>query len=210
MSQFLFQKRFQVSLRRRRHAERRLQKPDQMKLSWTIENGDRRAVADLIASTSGHRVVQDRRSRNVDGVAPTFNRDEAWRVMMGCLLTTRQKSGPNAPISRVLLATQFPLTLKACKRGNVRAFVESTLTKAGGIRRAPTIASEVARNLTKLDDGGWGRSREEFNKLLLLRKRSPVAADGEQERSSAEIVDRLLVGFGTEAVAQLLAVARAH
>ncbi|MFN0252732.1 MAG: hypothetical protein ACKV2T_38010 [Kofleriaceae bacterium] len=167
-----------------------------MKLSWTIEKGDRRVVADLIASTSGHRVVQERLSRNVDGAAPTFNRDEVWRVLIGCLLTTQQKSGPNAPISRVLHATKFPLTLKACKRRDVCGFVESTLTKAGGIRRAPTIAAEVARNLATLDDGGWKQIEAEFTKLLQLRLRSPVANDGVRERSSAEIVDRLLVGFG--------------
>ncbi len=167
-----------------------------MKLTWTIEKSDLRVVADLIAATSNHRGVQDRRSRNVSGAAPSLDRGEIWRVMIGCLLTTQQKSGPNAPISRILNATPFPLSLRKCKRDDLRGFVESALKKPGGIRFAPTIANGVARNLATLDNGGWKDVEAEFASLLQLRSRDPAPADATQERSSAEIIDRLLVGFG--------------
>lgn len=167
-----------------------------MKLTWTIEASDREAVAMLVADTKKHRVVRDRHALNVNGQGPSFSRDEIWRVMIGCLLTTQQKSGPDAPIGRVLHATPFPLALDRCKPGRVEKYVATALTKAGGIRRAPTIAAEVARNLDALNNGGWATIETEFTKLLRQRNQSPDPAHGIAERTAAEVIDQLLWGFG--------------
>lgn len=168
-----------------------------MKLTWTIDADDREAVAALIADTMKHRVVRDRHAINVNGRGPSFNRDAIWRVMIGCLLTTQQRSGPDAPIGRVLHATPFPLALDRCKPGKVERYVLATLTKAGGIRRTRRIAAEVTRNLDILNSGGgWATVETEFTRLQLQRKQSPDPAHGVAERAAAEVIDHLLWGFG--------------
>ena len=171
-----------------------------MKLTWTIEAADRRAVSALVAATKNDRVVEVRWQRNVNGRVPVFNREEAWRIVIGCLLTTQQRSGLNAPIRKVFDAEPFPLSLRKLKkldRETVPQLVESTIRKAGRIRRGPTIAREVARNLGALeDDGHWTTVETEFSKLLQLRQQDPNPLHAAQERSSAEMIDRLLWGFG--------------
>jgi hypothetical protein len=132
----------------------------------------------------------------VNGRQPSFSRDEVWRVMIGCLLTTQQRSGPDAPIGRVLHATPFPLALDRCKPGKVEKYVATTLTKTGGIRRAPTIAAEVAQNLDALNSGGWATIETEFGKLQQQRKQAPDPAHGVAERAAAELVDHMFAGFG--------------
>jgi hypothetical protein len=104
--------------------------------------------------------------------------------------------GPDAPIGRVLHATPFPLALERCKPGKVEKYVATTLTNAGGIRRAPTIASEITRNLDVLNSGGWATVEAEFGKLQLQRKQTPDPAHGGVERAAAEVIDHLLWGFG--------------
>lgn len=64
-----------------------------MQVQWLFEDKDIAAVQPLIRSTDDKSFVRKRFATNVSGPVPLFSRDEVWRAMVGCLLTTQQRSG---------------------------------------------------------------------------------------------------------------------
>src|ERR1035441_228436 len=83
---------------------------------------------------------------NVNRPPPTFSKDSFWFVLIGCLLTTQQRSTRGSPVDRFLATEPFPLALSGCKAGQVGAWVEGEIKRFGGIRRGPTIGRQAAAN----------------------------------------------------------------
>src|SRR5437762_1690123 len=111
-------------------------------------------VRTLINAKRSDWFVTDRQKHNVDGPAPLFDRDEFWYVLLGCLLTTQQRSTQGSPVNRFLDQKPFPLSLEACAR-DVEKRVASILENFGGIRMSPTIAARARKNYEWLHSGGW-------------------------------------------------------
>ena len=62
-----------------------------MKLSWTIDDRDVLAAQELVAAHAAHPLMRSRR-RNVDGSAPLVTLERFWNALVGCLLSTQQRS----------------------------------------------------------------------------------------------------------------------
>ena len=127
----------------------------------------------------------ERTRENVAGPAPTFDRERLWYVMMGCLLTTQQKSTSGTAVSRFLAAVPFPLSLSVCSLDGIEELVLRTLTDFRGIRRTLTIAKQARKNLEWLERGGWSEVEQLFNRLGRQRGRQPQPADRTAEREAA-------------------------
>jgi hypothetical protein len=162
---------------------------------WSVEERDLLAVQNLLEHVSGNLFVSSRIQDNVSGPPPEFFREEFWRVMLGCLLTTQQRSGPGAPVNQFLRRRPFTPALRDCMPRTVESIVSEALTTSGGLRRAPTIAREAAFNFRRLEDGEWVRVEAEFERLIALRRREPNASDVHEERRAAAFVDTFK-GFG--------------
>jgi hypothetical protein len=167
-----------------------------VEINWAVRPQDVRAVQELVRSTSKSTFVAERVRRNVSGNGHRFSRDAFWRVMIGCLMTTQQRSGPDSAVARFLRAKPFPLSLSACSNSGVRAAVQRKLSAFGGIRRAPTIAKEAAANHDWLEADGWNQIIEHYDTLLKQRGRPPHEGDRKAERAAATFVDEHLKGFG--------------
>lgn len=104
---------------------------------------------------------------NVEGNPPKFSRASFWKQMVGCLLTTQQRSGPISPVSRFNGTHPFPLNYTECKRQRrLEIFVRKTLADFGEIRRSTKIAEEINYNFRWLErDGGWREVEEQTEKL---------------------------------------------
>lgn len=116
--------------------------------------------------------------------------------MLGCLMTTQQRSGPDSAVARFIRARPFPLSLSACTKFGVEALVRRNLSEFGGIRRAPTIAKQASANCRWLEAGGWKAIEEQYEILLKQRARVPHDQDREGERVAATFVHQNLEGFG--------------
>lgn len=167
-----------------------------MEITWSVQRRDVDAVRRLIRLTKTTTFVRERVRRNVAGNGHRFSREAFWRVMIGCLMTTQQRSGPDSPVARFLQTKPFPLTLSLCTNSSVRGAVQQRLTDFGGIRRAPTIAKEAAANHHWLETGGWKSVAEHYDVLLDQRARAPNDADKVRERTAATFIDEHLKGFG--------------
>ena len=159
-----------------------------MQIAWSISETDLQAMRDIIGRARSSRFTTSRLRDNVSGPPPRFSREEFWRVMLGCLLTTQQRSGPESSVSRFLRRRPFQPAMEDCSPETTESFVRDTVVRFGGIRRAPTIAKYAAANLTRLQAGDWLRIEEEFQNLLVQRRREPRSEDADRERKAAVLM----------------------
>jgi hypothetical protein len=111
-----------------------------MKVLWQVEDADVSKVKDFYKRNKENDLVVSRREIDVEGNPPEFSRASFWKPMVGCLLTTQQRSGPTSPVSRFSGTHPFPLNYTECKRHRrLESFVRKTLADFGGIRRSSKI-----------------------------------------------------------------------
>ncbi len=128
---------------------------------------------------------------------PEFSREQFWQALLGCLLTTQQRSTKDTPVNRFVNSVPYPLPLDICeKQASIEEFVLKTIKNFGGIRRDITIAKEAADNLRRLNRGLWVQAEEWFAQLKKQRSREPQPTDKNIEREAARWADESFVGLG--------------
>jgi hypothetical protein len=81
----------------------------EIKVVWQVEDEDVSRVKDFYDKNKDSNLVASRNEINVEGKPPKFSRASFWRHMVGCLLTTQQRSGPTSPVPRFNGTYPFPL-----------------------------------------------------------------------------------------------------
>jgi hypothetical protein len=161
-----------------------------MNLEWTVQPNDATKVRALVQRFEGDWLIVERRTRNLGKKRPDFTKERIWQILVSCLLTTQQKSGPGEAVDRFTQRRPFPLAYNLCRRSqDVVALTQKVIAAFGGIRRRLTISQEIAENLDRLERGYW-------TDLLDLLARTDAAADPGFERDAAHAVDEALRGFG--------------
>jgi hypothetical protein len=136
-----------------------------MKLAWEIEKQDVETVRAFYATWANDPFVRLRRTRNIEGPRPPITKEGTWMALIGCLLTTQQRSGPKSTVKQFLDATPFPLNHReCCRQQDLQAFAAETLLSFGCKRRILTIPQQIRSVYQMLEDGLWvpllGRARE--------------------------------------------------
>jgi thermostable 8-oxoguanine DNA glycosylase len=148
-----------------------------MKLTWEIEPDDVQRVKSFRTSHKSSPFVQQRIDRNCRSGKPKVRKDEFWRQMVACLLTTQQRSGPGSVVTRFINSKPFPLSYR--------------------LRRTNKIADELQTNLDRLEDGLWSETMSVLDKL---RANQTVASD----REAADFIHDNFMGFGPKQSRNLL------
>ena len=169
-----------------------------MELIWKPSASDIIRLQRFIAEAQREPFVQARARRNLAPTKREVSRPAFWHALVGALLTTQQKSGPESAVARFMRARPFPLAYPLCfSQLKVDMFVTRTLSAFGGIRRSTRIGEELAANLTMLEDGLW---REVLNRLNSLRPLAPQ----QKEMQAAEFLDDKFMGLGPKQSRNLL------
>jgi hypothetical protein len=169
-----------------------------MEIQWQIDPEDVSRVRAVYAQYKDDPFVVYRRERNLATDKPAISRDYFWLTMVGALLTTQQRSGPDSPIARFSSLKPFPLRYQACVRQeDVAAFTRQVLQDFGGIRRWNKIADEVATNLAVLEQRLWPQ-------ILDMTERLRAESSVQVERNAARFVNKHLKGFGPKQARNLL------
>ena len=138
-----------------------------MQVQWQFSRRGIREVQELIRAHRRDFFVSHRIARNLRGNRPSLTPSRCWHVLLVCLLTTRQRSGPDSPIQRVLTSRPFVLRLGILKgKTHPSDFVEKTLRRSGGIRRVDTIGAQAAENLPWFSGSGWRELKRKLNSLI--------------------------------------------
>ena len=126
-----------------------------MKIDIRFSRSDVGRVRDVVARMTNHSIVVERRRRNVDRRGIDLAHHTIWEKLVGCLLTTRQKSGEGSAVQRFIESKSPLLSLTRCdKAEDIAELAESELSAFGGIRRTIVIPRQIARNLKWLNAGG--------------------------------------------------------
>jgi hypothetical protein len=169
-----------------------------MKLTWTIEPSDIQTVQDLLHSYRDHVIVRKRKERNLRDEKPAVQKEEFWKRMVACLLTTQQSSGPTSVITRFILTQPFPLAYETClSQSGVEQFAKAKLTEFGMLRRINVLANEIAENLGRLEGGLW---QQTLGTLDTLRTNQAVGP----EREAAALIKKSFAGLGPKQSRNLL------
>jgi len=161
-----------------------------LRIRWEISPEDIRKIKKFIERQKSNPFVQYREQKNLTSNSSKITKEKVWKVLVGCLLTTQQRSGPESNVARLLKTNPFPLSYKTClSKHNVEEFSLKTLSEFGGIRRTNSIAKEISANLSKLEKGLW---TELLSRLKELDKKTTP----DLERKAADFIDRELQGFG--------------
>lgn len=169
-----------------------------MRIVWQIDDGDIARVKGFLDLHRDDPFVKSRIATNLGGDKPPVSRERFWEVMIACLLTTQQRSGPGSPVTRFISTSPFRLRHELCRgRADLDVFVAGVLGEFGGLRRSTTIGREAKANSEYLENGGWQATSD-----VLERVRSHPCP--EAERDAARFVDEKFKGFGPKQSRNLL------
>lgn len=169
-----------------------------MKLTWAIEDHDVEKVRAFYAKWSQDPLVRSRQKRNIEYPRPAISKETMWMALVGCLLTTQQRSGPGSAVKRFLDTAPFPLAYAECIRSSdAEELVLEKLRASGGIRRSPTIARQLSANLKILKNNLW-------QLLLGQAQELNLSDDPVRERDLAHLLAEHLEGIGPKQSCNLL------
>jgi hypothetical protein len=156
---------------------------------------DLRAIRQLLEACKNDQFVRERVDENVSGPIPSFDREHFWRILLGCLLTTQQRSTSGSRVDQFLSLQPFPLSLARC-HDQVEKTILETLTAHRCSRWPAKIAKQAAANHAWLEKGGWARMERWFLRLVAQRSVHPQRAHARLEREAAHFAAINLVGIG--------------
>jgi len=169
-----------------------------MKIIWQIDPEDIAKVQEFFVQHSDTPFVRKRMDINLRDSKPPITKPAVWNRMVGCLLTTQQRSGPETAVSKFLLTKPFPLEYELCfSQDDLADFTRNVLSSFGGLLYYNNIAKFLSANMPFLEDGGW---EQVFKHLDEVRLNSTP----DTERRAAEFVDQKLKGFGPKQSRNLL------
>jgi hypothetical protein len=122
---------------------------------WTISKASLARWRRLVDRNRNKPLPRQRYELNVLRRGLDLSPARVWYVLVGCQVTTQQRSGPDSAVGRFLDSPSPALRLAACRKAtNVRRMLERELAQAG-LRRAPTIAANLSAILASLEGGEW-------------------------------------------------------
>src|SRR3954454_1695808 len=86
-----------------------------MHFRWEFDPEDIARVKAFVAEWTDDAFVRDRMAVNLAERKPKVTREKFWKLLVACLLTTQQKSGPASSVMRFIRLNPFPLGLSVCE-----------------------------------------------------------------------------------------------
>ena len=169
-----------------------------MEILWKISEKDIEIVSNFYRKHMNNNFVKHRIENNIKGPIQNFSKDNFWKTMVACLLTTQQRSGPKSYVTKFISTEPFLLDYDIClNNSDLQNFVEKTITNFGGLRRGKIIGQEISINYKWINKNGW----IEINKML---DKLPVNNTVKNERDFAKFIMDNLKGFGPKQSRNLL------
>lgn len=169
-----------------------------MRFRWEYDDADIDRIRAAVAAKAESGLVRARIARNLAAEKPPVERARFWDVLVACLLTSVQRSGPDSPVSNFLNVKPFPLRLEVCESDcDLAPIAQAHLQGFGGIRFGPKIAKQLCLNVVQMKGGAWEECASELERL---RTEQTVEA----ERRAARFFAAKFEGVGPKQARNLL------
>ena len=169
-----------------------------MMAMWAFKDSDDSNIRHLMETMGGNAFVKERERRNLKDRPQHTDVGEFWKLLVCCLLTTRQQSGPDSPIQLCIRARPEVLDFRAVgKAENIAAWSAASLEAYGLRRDKEKIPEHIAKCFAQVSKH-WAEGITP--QLARLRRNTSPAV----EREVADYIDKLLHGFGPKQARNLL------
>ncbi len=169
-----------------------------MKQTWAITPKIVQHVKALIEQQQEMPFVRQRVRRNLAKDKAKVEKSEFWKQLVVCILTSRQRAGPDSPVSMLSRTEPFPLSCETCAaQEDLVKFVKSQLTKFGVTRFTEKIPAFLKANLKEFDFGLWEKTSVELEELRLNQ-------DQRIERRTANFLEANYDGIGPKQARNVL------
>lgn len=136
-----------------------------MEAAWNITEDDIRRWSEFVKANENKSLPQRRYLRNIKKIGVDLSKRTVWQTIVGCQVTTQQRSGPGSNVSKFLESSSPVLDPSACRKSaSLTKLIATECTKAG-LRRRNQISSNLVNIFEYLENGGW---RELFIRLETL------------------------------------------
>jgi hypothetical protein len=160
-----------------------------LRFEWIIEEADERAYRDFVARWRKHKLVAERKKRNIERVGLDLSCDKFWHTLAGCLFTTQQPSGENSKVAKFLRSNHRLLDWKHCRRASDLAVEAGRVLGRHGLRRGNRVGDELAYGAQFLTGGGW-------TEVSAQLRRIDAQASKTNERAVARFLQDRFKGLG--------------
>lgn len=140
-----------------------------MHANWDIDEATVKKCKEIVAGNESKALVKRRRQKNILRKGIDLSKSAVWRVIVGCQVTTMQRSGPGSKVSNFMdEKCRLPnpaLDYETCrKKVDLEAFLVKELQKAG-LWRAGPVAANLAAMMKNLESGEWTQLLTHLNNL---------------------------------------------
>ena len=169
-----------------------------MEIIWRVGPDEITRLRSFVTVRQENPFVRYRIARNVSGPPTTVEVGLFWERLVGALLTSQQRSGPNSHISQFLRSRPFRLSYDFyAEHQDAEVAGRDKLRIFGGIRFSSRIAEFLARDFALLNEGLWPETRDALESL--------AGADSPKlERQAADFIRKHFAGFGPKQSRNLL------
>ena len=159
-----------------------------MNISWEISEIDILRIKNVI-DQNDNAFVKRRWKRNVEKENVIIDQNIIIRVMLLCLLTSQQKSGPNTLVGKFLRLKPFPINIESLNQTtDMNLYIKDILKQNGLTRMIDRITGFFVDNIVKIENDYW--------KIIPELYELKGSQTKEAEREFADYLNELLSGFG--------------
>lgn len=159
-----------------------------MNITWEISEIDILRIKKVI-DQNDNAFLKRRWKRNVEKEHVVIDQNMIIRVMLLCLLTSQQKSGPNTVVGKFLRLNPFPISIESLNQTtDMRLYIRDILEQNGLTRMIDRITGFFVDNIVKIEDDYW----KVIPELYELKGNQTKEA----EREFSDYLNDLLSGFG--------------
>ena len=140
-----------------------------MKAEWSIDKGILQNIQKVIDDNIEKPFVQERKKKNVEKKGIELSKNIIWKALVGCEITTQQKSGNDSFVYEFLKSISFVLSYDDCKESTVQSIADEL--SRNYLRNNVRVASFLKEITDNLENGGW---EELIKNLEFLRNEHTV------------------------------------
>lgn len=166
--------------------------------SWVFTPAIVQRVKALVEQQKDMPFVRQRVRRNLAEDKPKVEKSEFWKQLVVCILTSRQRSGPDSPVAKLSGSDPFVLSYERCAgQADMVSYVKGQLSKFGVTRFTEKIPAFLKTNLEEFDSGLWDKTSQELEELRAKQ-------DQRTERRTASFIETNYSGIGPKQARNVL------